>query len=47
MFLTATKNQEMCNKATENYPSALEYVPECYKAQRKYVIKLLTLIRQQ
>ena len=47
MFLTATKNQEMCNKATKNYPSALEYVPEYYKAQRKYVIKLLTLIRQQ
>ena len=25
------KNQEMCNKAINNYPHALELVPECYK----------------
>ena len=24
----------MCNKAVENYPHALEYVPECYKTQK-------------
>ena len=23
----------MCNEAVENYPHALEFVPECYKAQ--------------
>ena len=28
------KNQEMCNKAVENYPHALEFVPECYKTQK-------------
>ena len=26
------KNQEMCNKAVENYPHELEFVPECYKS---------------
>ena len=29
MFLTAKKNQEMCNKAIENYPHALEFVRKC------------------
>ena len=28
------KNQEMCNKAVDNYPHALEFVPECYKTQK-------------
>ena len=28
--LDCYKNHEMCNKAIENYPHALEYVPECY-----------------
>ena len=37
------KNQEMCNKAVDNYPHALEFVPECYKT-KKSVIKLLILI---
>ena len=23
----------MCNKAVQNYPHALEFVPECYKTQ--------------
>ena len=23
----------MCNKAVDNYPHALEFVPECYKTQ--------------
>ena len=23
----------MCNKTVENYPHALEFVPECYKTQ--------------
>ena len=27
------KNQEMRNKAADNYPHALEFVPECYKTQ--------------
>ena len=27
------KNQEMCNKAVENYPHALEFSPECYMSQ--------------
>ena len=27
------KNQEMCNKAVDNYPHALEFVPERNKAQ--------------
>ena len=29
------KNQEMCNKAVDNYSHALEFVPECYKTQEK------------
>ena len=28
------KNQEMCNKAVDNYPHSLEFVPECYKTQK-------------
>ena len=28
------KNQEMCNKAVDNYPHALEYVSECCKTQK-------------
>ena len=28
------KNQEMCNKAFENYPHALEFVSACYKTQK-------------
>ena len=28
------KNQEMYNKALENYPHALEFVTECYKTQK-------------
>ena len=24
----------MCNKAVENYPHALEFVPECIKTQK-------------
>ena len=24
----------MCNKAVENYPYALDFVPECYKAEK-------------
>ena len=27
------KNQEMCNKAVENYPHALEFGPECSKTK--------------
>ena len=23
----------MCNKAVDNYPNALKFVPECYKTQ--------------
>ena len=28
------KNQEMCNKAVDNYPLALEFVPECCATQK-------------
>ena len=28
------KNQEKCNKAVDNYPHVLEFVPKCYKAQK-------------
>ena len=27
------KNQEMCNKAVDNYPHVLEFVPYCYMTQ--------------
>ena len=27
------KNQEMYNKAIDNYPHALEFVPECFMTQ--------------
>ena len=30
------KNQEMCNKAVDNCPHALDYVPECYKTQKVF-----------
>ena len=35
------KNQQMCNKAVDNYPFALKFVVKCYKI---CVIKLLILI---
>ena len=28
------KDQEICNKAVDNYPHSLEFVPECYKTQK-------------
>ena len=28
------KSQEMCNKAVDNYPHALELVPKSYKTQK-------------
>ena len=30
------KNQEMCNKAVDNYPHALQFVPECYETQKMW-----------
>ena len=33
MFLTDSKIKKLCNKGVENYPLALEYVPESYKTQ--------------
>ena len=33
LFLTATEIKKMCNKAVDNYPHALEFVPKCYKTQ--------------
>ena len=27
------KNQEICNKAVDNYPHTLEFALECYKSQ--------------
>ena len=24
----------MCNKAVDNYPHSLEFIPECYKTQK-------------
>ena len=44
--LDCYKNQVMYNKAVDNYPHALEFVPECYKTQ-KCVRKLLILILLQ
>ena len=42
------KNQEMCNKAVENYPHALEFVPVLNAIRLKTcVIKLLILILLQ
>ena len=28
------KNQELCNKRIDNYPHALEFVPECFMSHR-------------
>ena len=28
------KNQEICNKAVDNYPYTLEFVPECDKTHK-------------
>ena len=33
MFLTATIIKK-CNNAVDNYPHALEFVPECYKTPK-------------
>ena len=33
------KNHQMCDNAVDNYPHALEFVPDCYMTQ-KCVIKL-------
>ena len=33
IFPDSYKNQKMCNKAVDNYPHALEFVPECFMAQ--------------
>ena len=41
------KNQEICNKAVNNYPHALEFVPECYKTQNMCDKELLILILLQ
>ena len=35
------KNQQMCNKAVDNYPHALEFIPECFMIQRKLSILIL------
>ena len=38
------KTQEICNKViTENF-GVLRFIPDCYKYQKKYVIKLLIII---
>ena len=34
LFLTATKKQEIYNKAVDNFLHALEFVPERYKSQK-------------
>ena len=39
------KNQKMCNKAVDNYHHALEFVPECYKAQKCVKLLILTLLQ--
>ena len=28
------KNEKICNKGVDNYPHALEFVPECYKSYK-------------
>ena len=40
------ENKEMCNEAVDNYPHALEFVPDCYITQ-KPVIKLSIFIHLQ
>ena len=35
-FFTTRKIKEMCYKYVLIYPDALEYVPECYQAQRMF-----------
>ena len=32
-FPDCYKNQEMCNRAVDNYPHAFEFVPECSMTQ--------------
>ena len=31
------KNQEVYNKAVDNYSYALEFVPECYETQKMFL----------
>ena len=35
----------MCNKAVDNYPCTLEFVPECYKTQKVCVDAHLSTIQ--
>ena len=32
--LDCYKNQQMCDKAVDNYPHALKFVPDCYMTQK-------------
>ena len=36
------KNQEMCHKALDNYPLALEFVPECFMTQCEEAANILS-----
>ena len=36
LSLTATKIKKACNKAVDNYPQALRFVPNCYIIQKIY-----------
>ena len=35
-FPDCYKNQEMGNKAVDNYPHVLDFVPECFMAQEMF-----------
>ena len=37
------ENREMCDKAFDNYPHELEFVPECYKCVLK--VSVLNLLQ--
>ena len=41
--LDCYKNQEICNKAVDNYPHVLEFVPECYKTSSHFIFNFTNL----
>ena len=34
LLLTATKTKKICDKAVDNYPHILEFVPDCFPIQK-------------
>ena len=38
------KNQKICDEAVDNYAHGLEFVSECYKTQKMYLVFLYLIL---